>query len=59
METTMTGKYLGLGLFVILLIVGRAAFADENLAGFGHISSPGEAAADPWGPVPNGKRFFS
>jgi len=48
----MTRKYLGLGLFVILLIVGRAAFADENLAGFGHISSPGEAAAGPWGPVP-------
>lgn len=42
-------KCLSLIIFVILLISGRAAFADEGFAGFGHIKEP--APADQWGQV--------
>ncbi len=45
----MMVRYLSLGIFVILLVFGRSALADEHFAGFGHINQP--ATADTWGPV--------
>ncbi len=45
----MMTRYLYVGIFVILLIFERAAFADEHFAGFGRINQP--ATADTWGPV--------
>ena len=49
------GKYLLLGIVVILLMSGRNSLADEGLAGTGHIAEPvpsGRAQADLWGRVP-------
>ena len=54
----MTTKYVALAVFVILLISGRVALADEGLATFGHIAEPAapvKAEADTWGPVPTEK----
>lgn len=59
----VTVRYLSLGifviiLFVILLISGETALADEGLAGFGRIAeppSPENPQAPTWGPVPTEK----